>query len=144
MKTIKKIIYMLVLTFATVTLAVSCQSGADKEKSENEKSEFEKTRHETMVKLQEVRDDIDYRINDIDRRLQDASGEMKDGLQGAKDALTQERSKIDKVMYDVKNATQETWDDVSKFTEESYEKAKRETKKVAEDIEEWFEKSESE
>lgn len=143
MKTIKKISVILTVLFTTAALLTSCQSGADKEKSEKEKTKYEEAKKETTAKLQALKDDIDYRIDDIDRRLKDASSEMKEGLQEAKEDLTKERAELDRVMYDVKNATQETWGDVTKFTEESYEKAKQKTEKVANDIEEWFEKSES-
>ncbi|MFO7575515.1 MAG: hypothetical protein R6W67_10220 [Bacteroidales bacterium] len=140
MKTIKKLSYTLVLVLTAAALITSCQSRAEKERLEKEKTMFEEARNETTAKLEEWRDDIDYRINDINRRLEDASDEMKDGLQAAKEALTKERSDIDRVLNDVKNATQETWDDVSKFTEETYDKTKRKAEEIAKDIEEWFEK----
>ena len=138
MKTIKKLSYTLVLVLTAAALITSCQSRAEKERLEKEKTMFEEARNEATAKLEELGDDIDYRINDINRRLEDASDEMRDGLQTAKEALTKERSELDRVIYDVKNATQETWDDVSKFTGETYDKIKRKTEEVAKDIEDWF------
>jgi hypothetical protein len=52
--------------------------------------------------------------------------------------LLDERSELEKAMDDVKDASNDTWDEVSAFAEETYASVRDGVQKIAQDIEEWF------
>jgi len=136
MKAISKLSILLVLFATSAVLLSSCQYGNEKEK---EKSEMEEIREQRIRKYEELKDDIDERIEKIDKRLEDASDETRKGLEDAKKELLDERSELEKAMDDVKDATSDTWDAVSAFAEKTYASVKDGVQKIAQDIADWFE-----
>lgn len=144
MKTISKTGLLITLFAALAILITSCQYRNEKksESSEmDEKTELEEMREDIISKYEVLKNDIDKSIERIDKRMEDASGEEEERLEDAKEELLNERSKLEKAMVNIEDASKDTWSEVNAFAENTYTLVKDGVEETAQDIEKWFEGS---
>jgi len=77
-----------------------------------------------------LRDDLDDRIEDLSSSMADAGDEANEDIQIALEELRGERSKVDKAIDNVQDATEDSWESVKSNTEELADD-------VSDKLEEW-------
>jgi hypothetical protein len=112
MKTLLRIIAMVVLTFLMLSLTKcdSRKSNTDKSKIEvnfDLKNEQKQVRND----LEALRKDIDRELEKVHRKLEQASGETKARLERANRELLNEKVKVNRALEDVNKAGEKTWAD---------------------------------
>jgi len=64
--------------------------------------------------LRWLKDDINDRLDEISIKLETASDKSKDGLEEAKLNLIDQRNKVEKVLEEIDQSANDSWDDIQK------------------------------
>lgn len=118
MKTLFRIFALALLTSAMLSLS-GCTNqrdhDRDRENSTISEESFREERNELRQDLRELRNDIDRELKKIDNRIDRAVGDNnpdRPGLEEANRKLTAERTRVDRALDDLENASAATWKDV--------------------------------
>jgi hypothetical protein len=98
MRTLLRILAMVILTFLMLSLTECNPNKSDKEEGvviEADK-DFEREREEIRKDLNELRDDLDKRLGRVNKKLETAGKETRNQLEEAKRKLTDERTEVNK------------------------------------------------
>jgi chromosome segregation ATPase len=140
MKTLSKLSMLLVIFITSGLVLSSCNFENNKGRAATElEEERAEERDELIARYENLINEIDAQIAEIDRRMEGADEETRRRLEEAREELLDERSELEKAMDELGGASNETWDEVSAFAEETYVSARDGLQRTIQDIEEWFE-----
>ena len=112
MKTVLRIFAMVMLTGLLISLS-QCSRERDTRRDEQVADDFQQQKTELKKDLRNLRDDINRELEKIDLKLKQGSNNNdRVELEKANRDLTQERSRLDRTLEDIENASADTWADV--------------------------------
>lgn len=103
------------------------------------KEKLKEVKETTTLQLQELKKDIDQRIEYIDEQIEEASGELEENLKEVRSELKKQQEVIEKEMENVKNASVETWDSVLNNVRTNYQSARTKMNEASKTVREWLE-----
>ncbi len=122
---------------AFIALLVMACGGGNQQKAQKEK--LRDVKETTNMQLQELKKDIEQRIEYVDEQIEVASGELEENLKEVRSELKQQQELIEKEMENVKNATIETWDGVLSNLRTNYQSARTKMNEASKNVREWLE-----
>ena len=143
MKTVLRILAMLVLTLVLVSLTKCTDDRRDQNNDKEVVVDFDRQRNDVKEELRNVRNDIDRQLEKINTRIKLSSKDKSDNkdrftLEKANRDLSTERSKIDQSLKDVENASKDTWQDVKVGAQNTTRDVKAAFRKMGNDLETFF------
>lgn len=88
---------------------------------EDRSNNFEEEREELVSNMESLLSDMDDQIDELGDRIEAAGDEADEDLENAYEELRGDRSELEKAIDDVENASEDTWADVKRETESTYQ-----------------------
>ena len=129
--------YKIISTIFILSIALmACDNQAKKE----EAKKFEEKKEKLEEKLSDIQDDIDDKIKDLGDKSEDMAEDAKTQIETTVSRLKTERSKVSKLIQDVRASSVDTFDKIEEETNEAYQDVSQNVEKWSADAKEWFEK----
>jgi hypothetical protein len=110
MKRHTAILSVLLLAFSTVFFIQCGPKGNDQTASVIEETEQDKRK--LADDLYQLSANIERKIEEVNRNLSDATDEARIGLEEIREALIVQKLDAERAIYEIENATSETWEEV--------------------------------
>ncbi len=123
------------ITLLVMFLVSACADSGQQQAKEK----LKEVKETTTLQLQQLKKDIEQRIEYIDEQIEEASGELEENLKEVRSELKKQQEVIEKEMESVKNATIETWDSVLSNVRTNYQTARTKMNEASKNVREWLE-----
>ncbi len=123
------------MTLLVMFLVGACADGGQQQAKEK----LKEVKETTTLQLQDLKKDIEQRIEYVDEQIEEASGELEENLKEVRAELKQQQEVVEKEMESVKNATVETWDSVLRNVQGNYKSARTKMNEASKKVREWLE-----
>ncbi len=110
--TMKKLIALSFLLAGTLLLV---QCGDSETEPENG---IEEEKQEVLSNLEDLRDDLDERIEQLSNRIDNAGEEAEDDWEAALEELEEERSQLNRTIDEVEDASSDNWESIKSRAED--------------------------
>ncbi len=139
MKTIARIVVMLMLTYGIVSLT-SCTNSSKNDMAQVEVEEnFEDEREQLEDELLELQDNINNKLEAIEDKSEEATDEVRSKLADVREKLERDRNDVQVILNNVSQASAETWSDVREGARNTFQDVKKEVGELSTQLTEVFE-----
>ena len=142
MQNYRRVLLGISLILLSTTMIFQCtqsneRNGAEGEVMTDEQS-YQQERSELENDINASIREIDTELERLGTRLEDADGETRVEIETTRTDLREERDRLNESLRELRNSSEDTWDEVERDISVAYEESKRELDRLGDRIERLF------
>lgn len=113
----------------------SCGDGQRQARKVQEE-QLKEAKEEAEVSINQIKRDVDERIEYLEGEIEEASGEVEEKLKESRKELKKQSAKLDEELKNIQEATLETWDKARTNASQTIENSRKKTNEISKKVRE--------